>query len=143
MADFSSILDQQVNSVERPKPYPIGMYHCIVDGPPEVTQIGANKTDCAIFPMKIMSAQLDVDLADIEAAGGVTGKIIRHRLFLTADAAWRLDQFLFEHLGIEFGKSRKEAISEAVGRQCFLTIRHRPAQDGSAMFAEVASTAHI
>lgn len=143
MASFQDILDQTVNEIERPKPYPIGTYLCLVDGPPEFKKIGQNQTDCIDFNLKIMQPGETVDPAEIEAAGGVIGKIIRHRLFLTDDAKWRLDQFLFEHLDIPFGTSRKQAIAAAQGHQVYATIGHRPSQDGTQMFAEIKSTAKV
>lgn len=144
MANFSDVLNRPAASIERPKPLPVGTYHCIVDGPGEQAEVGQKKTEAIIFKLRPLSAGPDVDAGALAEAGGVVGKTIRHTMYITSDAAWRLKQFLVDHLGIEAGsKTLGELVSEAPGRQVSVAIKHRAAQDGSAIYAEVASTAKI
>ena len=144
MASFEEILDTQVTEVKMPPPLPVGMYLTIVDGLPTQTEVGQNQTKVVDFNLKILQPQADVSQDEINAIeGGVVGKNIRARFFLTDSAIFMLDRFLFEHLGIELGKSRKQAIAEAPGKQVYGTIRHTPRQDGEGFYANLASTAKV
>lgn len=144
MANFTEILQQQSSTIERPKPLPVGTYLTIVQGPPTHSQVGEKQTDALDFTLAVMAPQTDVDQVKLLEMGGAQGKTIRHRLFVTDDSRWRLKQFLVEHLAIEEGsKTLGELLAEAPGKQCYVTLRHRPAQDGSTVYAEVASTARV
>lgn len=138
MANFQDILNKRVDAVERPKPHPMGTYLVLVEGAPKFSQVGENKRDVADFNLKILQPQPDVDPEEIEKSGGVNGKSVRARFFLTDDAVWRLDAFLFEALGIETGKSRTQAIAEAPGKQVMVKIKHRPSEDGTQMYHEIS-----
>lgn len=142
--NFQSVLNTKADAIEKPKPYPVGTYLCVVDGPVEFTTIGQKQTDAAILQLKIIQPGPDVDMAAVAEAGGVAGKRLRHTIFLTADSAWRAKQFLVEHLGLEAGtKSLGELFAEVPGRQVMVTVKHRTAQDGSAIYAEVGGTAKV
>lgn len=140
--NFSSILDKPVDAeANRPKPLPTGTYTCIVDGIPRFDKSKQKQTDFVEFQLKPVSAGADVDQEALTAAGGLS-KTIRTTFYLTEEAAFRLDQFL-ENLGLDKGISRKEGISMAPGRQVLAVVTHRASQDGTAIFAEVNSTARV
>lgn len=145
--NFSLILDQPVTEVKRPKPLPVGTYTCIVDGIPKFDKTkSADPTDTVEFNLKPISAGADVDQAALtEALDGKTLSDVKLRanFFLTEPAKYRLDAFLFEHLGIELGISRKEAIGRAPGNQVLATVVHAASKDGQAIYANVGATARV
>lgn len=145
--NFSSILDQPVTEVKRPKPLPVGTYTCIVDGIPKFDKTkNENSTDVVEFNLKPVAPGPDVDAAALEEAlnGKSLGDVkLRLSFFLTDAAVYRLDAFLFEHLPIELGINRKEAISRAPGNQVLATVIHAASKDGQAIYANVGSTARV
>lgn len=148
MANLEEQLAKQAAEIEPPKPIPVGTYLCIVDGQPTFLQLGQNKTDAVDFMMKIAQPMDDVDqsaLAEFTAKGDViAGKRIKRRLFLTEDSIFMLKQFLTDSLGIdETGKTLKQMIPEALGKQVYATVKHRSSDDGQRVFSEVASTAKV
>lgn len=146
MADetLQSILDQQVNEVKVPPPLPAGQYLCVVRGQPEFREVGQDKTNVVDFNLEILQPGPDISQSDLAAFdGGVAGKNIRARFFLTDRAVFMLDRFLFEHLGIDLGKPRKQAIGEAMGHQVYATIRHTPRDDGAGFYANLSATAKV
>ena len=147
MASFQDVLNKPAAEIEPPKALPVGTYLCLVNGQPEITQRGKNNNYCAIFKLKPVQAQQDVDqsaLSETLKGAGLGDKNINHTLWITDDAAWRLDQFLAEHLGIDKGtKTLGEMIPEAMGKQVLVTLGHRASDDGKQVFAEVKGTARV
>jgi hypothetical protein len=141
MASFQDILNKKADDVERPKPLPPGTYLGVVEGLPEFAEIGKNQTPVANLKIKLLAAEDDVDSDALREMGGALGKSLRHRLFLTEDAAWRVKQFLEEHLGINGdGKTLGELFNEAPGNQVKVVVKHRPSQDGQTIYAEIDRT---
>lgn len=144
MANFADVLNRPAAAVEKPKPYPIGTYLCIVDGPAEISKVGKKQTDAAIFKLKILAPGADVDPAAVAEAGGVAGKQLRITYWLTEDALYRLKQFLVDHLGLAEGsKTLGELLAEAPGCQVYANVGHRPSEDGQTLYADVKSTAKV
>jgi len=143
MTDFQDILNKPLTDIDRPKPYPVGTYTALVEGLPKFEKVGENQTNCVDFTLRFLSAGEDVDQAALQEAGGINGKTIRHRVFLTEDSAWRAKKFLADDLGIEGATNLTQLINQAPGRQCLITIRHRPAKDGSVVYSEIAQTAKL
>lgn len=141
MASFQDILNKKADEVEKPKPLPPGTYLGVVSGLPEFGEIGQNKTPVANLKIKLLSAGEDVDQDALKEINGWQGKEIRHRLFLTEDAAWRVKQFLEEHLGLDgAGKSLGELFNDAPGQQVKFVLKHKPSQDGQSIYAEIDRT---
>ena len=144
--DFQDILNTPLKEIERPKPYPVGSYIALVEGLPSFDKVGENQTPCVDFNLRFLSANDDVDKLQLVEAGGINGKAIRHRLFLTKDAAWRLKKFLIDDLQLDDADGTKtptQVINEAPGRQVMITIRHRPSKDGTVVYSEIAQTAKV
>ena len=141
--NFSAILDQPVTEINRPKPLPVGTYLCIVDGVPRFDKSKQKQTDYVEFSLRPVTPGPDVDQQALTDAGGIGEKKLRVTFYLTEDSVYRLDVFLFEHLGIEMGTSRKEAIAQAPGRQVNATVSHQASADGQAIFANVTGTARV
>lgn len=144
---FEDILNTPAEDAKPPVALPVGTYLGIVDGQPEFRKIGQKQTDCVNFSIKPIQAQEDVDKDKLsEALNGksLQDKKIYHRLFITEDAKWRLVKFLHNDCGIDKeGKNIKQMIPEAMGRQVMVVIGHRAADDGSTVYQEVKSTAHV
>ena len=140
--NFSSVLDKPADDIKRPPLPPMGSYVAVVDGQAVTRKVGQNQTQAWDFNMKLLQpVQVDGEPEAVQAA---LGRNIRATFFETEDAAWRLVRFLKEHLVIPSeGKTARQMIAEAGGRQCMVTIIHRPSQDGSEMFANIDSTAAV
>jgi len=153
MANFSSILDRKASEIEEPKALPVGTYLVILQGQYQMGQSSQKKTDFIFFPSKILQPQEDVSQSEIEAFGGVQGKELKGRqgllFYLTDESAYRLKEFLIDHLGIEANnasgqeKSIKEMCMEAPGKQVLATISHQPSDDGKRIFGNLAKTMRV
>lgn len=143
MPSFEEILNKPSTEIKPPPAYPVGTYHCLVDGPPAPGKSSQKQTDFLQFKFKILSPMQDVD-AQQAAEQQIVGKIIQSDYYITETAVWRLKDMLVEHLGIEEGdKSLRELVSEAPGRQVLVKLRHEMSQDGKRIFHRVESTAHV
>lgn len=144
MPSFEEILNKQADSIEAPKPYPVGTYLCLVDGLPQTAEIGKNKTPAVVFQLKIAQPQTDVDQSALAEFGVIAGKSLRHTLYATEESVYRLKAFLADSLGIEAsGRSLKEMIADAPGKQVLATVRNKPSDDGQRIFSEIANTARV
>lgn len=142
-ANFAEILSTNFDTVERPKPLPVGTYLCIIAGPPEHKNVGEKQTDAFDFTLNVIQPQSDVDQAALAEMGGHAGKTLRHTQWVTKESLWRLKEFL-QQLGIETeGKTVPEAIAETPGKQLYVTVKHVPAKDGSVVHANVDKTAKV
>lgn len=148
--NFASVLDRPADTIKRPPPYPMGHYLAVVDGTPARREVGQNKTPAWDFNLKILQPQADVleseafQQFNAEVPDGIAGKTIRHTLFETDQAAWRMKQFLAEHLMIDSsGKTMRQMLAEAPGRQVIVEISHRPSEDGTETYTQVKSTAAV
>ena len=143
MSNFSDILNTTVDSIEKPKPLPVGSYLAVVAGPPEIGPIGQKQTLAAKYQLKILRALEDVDHVLLNDMGGIRdNQTVNHTLFLTADAAWRAKEFT-EHCGVEGLSTLGEALGAVQGRQVIVKLKHRPSQDGTQLYSEIASTAKV
>lgn len=141
MPSFEEILTMPVSEIKAPQAFPVGTYHCIIDGASEFGKSSQKGTDFAKIKFKILSPMKDVD-AQAAAEMQVVGKIITNDYYLTDTAAYRLKEMLTDHLGLE-GDNLKELLALAPGRQVLVTLRHEASQDGKRVFHRVNSTAHV
>lgn len=143
MANFEEILNRPSADIKPPEAYPVGTYHCLVDGPPTPGKSSQKQTDFLQFKFKILSPMQDVDAAKA-AEMQIVGKTISNDYYITDGAAWRLKEFLVDHLGLDEGdKSLRELVSGAPGQQVLVKLRHELSQDGKRVFHRVDSTAHV
>lgn len=142
MPVFEEILNKPARDIQPPKPLPTGTYLVTVEPAFEIKKMGKDQTDVIEHTLKFLSARDDVDPTDLAAIpGGLMGTTRRFRLWITEEAEYRIKMFYVDTLGIDDSLTVRQQISEAAGRQCYVTIKHRPAQDGSRMYDEVAATA--
>lgn len=135
---FASILDEAPTEVIRKPPLPVGTYLGIVgsweDGDRENGPFGR-------FPLRLVSAMEDVDAEELEAPGGLEGRII-WRSFWDNEAE-KLDDF-HEHCGLDLSEkaSRRMRNQEVVNAQVLVNVKHRvDKNDPSKVYADVKSTA--
>lgn len=141
---FASILDRPVSEIEKPKPYPAGTYRCTVQGLPRYDKSAKKQTEFVEFTLQPTSAKDDVDEKALAEMGGLN-KPIKATYYLTEDAAWRLQKFLGD-LGFDIETDEatpRQMIEESPGSEVYVTLKHRPSQDGRSIFAEVADTARV
>lgn len=139
--NFSSILDEAPTEVDRPKPLPAGTYTCVIAGPAEYGKSSKKGTDFAMFVLKPLAAEDDVDEEELDDAGGLEGKSLRNTFYLTEDAVYRLDEF-HQHCGIDITKpqSRRSRNDDVVNAHVRAVVKHRTSEDGSRIYAEIART---
>lgn len=143
---FSDILNRPSSQTERPKPLPVGTYLAMVKGQHEEGESAKKRTPFVKFALQLLQAADDVD--EVALAEALNGKALHEKtisttFYVTEDAAWRLGKFL-EDLGFEPGDaSYQQMMGQAPGKQVMIAIKHRPSEDGTSVFAEVASTAAV
>ena len=145
MTSFEEILNRPSSQTEAPKPFPVGTYHCIVEGPPEQIKSSQKGTDGLRFRYRVLSPQEDVDAAQA-AEAQVIGKSIQDDVWVTEGSAFRLKDLLVETLGISDNEGRRpfrEMLAEVPGKQLFVKMKHQISDDGKRIFSRVESTAHV
>lgn len=142
MASFEEILNKPAKDVKPPQAYPVGTYHCLVDGPPEPGQSSQKQALLLRFKFKILSPDKDVD-AHLAAEQQVVGKTFTDDFYIE-NAEWRLKEFLEDALAIEVGdKSMKEMVAEAQGKQVMVKLKNEMSRDGKRVFHRVDSYARV
>lgn len=143
-ANFTDILNKPASAIEAPKPLPQGTYLCMVNGQAEIKKIGQKETLAAIFQLKPLQPQEDVDASALSEQGGIGERTIRHTLFLTEDAAYRAKEFL-DHCGldVEDGSTLGQLIAQTPGKQLLVQVGHRPSQDGTQLYLDIKKTARL
>lgn len=144
MADFRSILNTRVNTVEKPKPLPAGTYLCVVTGHQIGESGGANKTPRCRFDLKPLAPQADVDEALFAEAGGMealTKRKLRGDFWLTEDSLYRLIEFMSDVCGIDCSEDRSlaQALPETTNIQVLAHVIQKPSADGKEIYVEISS----
>lgn len=139
--NFSELLNTPLDDVERPKPLPAGSYLCVVKGLPEHGKSAKKQTPFVNFTLAPQQALEDVDTDALEEMGGLENKTIKATYYLTENSLWRIKDF-FETCGIDIsGKTIDQASEETVNCQVVAVMKHEASEDGTAVFAKLASTA--
>lgn len=142
MDTFAEILNKPSGEAPKPQTLPSGTYLTVVDGPYKASKVGIDQTDTADFTLKILSVIQANDAEVMGIEGGVVGKTIFARLWITEKALYRLDEFL-ENLGIPKGTPYKQALAECPGKQIIVNLGQKPSQDGTKMYNEIKSYAKV
>ena len=151
--NFMSVLDKPAESLEAPKPIPVGNYLAIINGPHETKEVGQNKTLFAAFPVKLIQPQPDVDMAALQDAltskDGTVKSLgdvkMTHDMALTENSAFIVRDWLRDVLGIdEAGKTLRQMLGEAVGKQFIATVKHGMTKSNNPrVFASISDTAKV
>ncbi len=139
--DFAKLLDVQVQSVERPKNFPVGHYESVILDH-EFGKSSQKETPYARFQCKLTGPTSDVDEELFEAAGGMAAlqdrKPIPLTFYLTKDAMYWLRGFLEEGLGLNCtGRNFDEVIPESTNQPVTVQITHRAGQKEGEFFMEI------
>jgi hypothetical protein len=147
MASFEEILSKKSSDVRSPQAYPVGTYHCLVEGPPEPGQSSQKQALLLRYKFKILAPDKDVDAAQA-AEQQIVGKTFTDDFYIES-GDWRLKEFLKDCLGIDGlegtpqEKTFKEMIAESPGKQVLVKLRHEMSRDGKRVFHRVDSYAHV
>ena len=151
--NFTSVLDKPAETLEAPKPIPVGSYLALISGPETYSKVGANQTDLVSWPVKLIQPQPDVDMTALTDAMTLKDGTVKNLgdvkmkfdQFLTEASAFMVRDFLQNTLGIEpTGKTLRQMISEALGKQMIVTIKHGLTKgDNPRVFAQISDTAKV
>lgn len=147
--DFTSVLDQMPDEIERPKPLPPGSYICLIKDRPVQDKSAQKETPYVEFTLHPIEALETVDPEDLEdaltRANGEKKKLsdmsIRARFYDTADAGWRLKKFLLNDCQLENTGSIGQIIENVVGCQVVAHIKHR--STGEDVFMDLKGTSPV
>jgi len=152
MAGFVDILDRPSNSIEKPKPLPVGTYLFMLVGAHKEGESNLKKTPSIEFMCKILQAAEDVDQDALTAAltNANTGEkkplsevVLKNTYYKTEAAAWRITEFL-DHLGAgDEAMSPRQRLSMTPGKQFLGEIVHEMSTDGKSIFAKIGKTAPV
>jgi len=148
---FTDILKTKRGDVERPTPMPAGDYVCTVSRDIRQDKSKVKSTPFVEFTYKVLEAMDSVDSDQLDAwltnkkgeKKKITEVTIKDTYYLTDGSLWRLEDMLKACLGDDDDMAYDQAIQEAPGSQLIVTMRHESNQDGSAVFARVASVAAV
>lgn len=141
--NFASILDMPTSEIERPKPLPTGTYTFSIQGLYKEDKSTKKQTPYIEFTCKPVAAGDDVDQDALKEMGGLGDKTFRHTFYLTENSAFRLKDFLLDDLKLEEQDNLRQMLADTPNCQFLGTIKHRPSEDGKAVFAEIGSTAPV
>jgi hypothetical protein len=144
--NFAEILDIKLEEIKPHQPLPVGTYHCFVDGQPITGQAGPNNTNCVTFNLKVIQAQDDVDpkqLAEAINGEALSGRSIKHLMFITDRSKHRIKKFLVDDLGVDPTNSLRQALLEAMGKPVLVKLVHQASKDGKTIFENVDRTARV
>ena len=147
--DFTSVLDQTPDEIERPRPLPPGGYVCIIKERFTQDKSAQKATPFFEFLLHPVEALENVDEEALEdvltKANGEKKKlsdmIIRARFFDTPDASWRLKKFLLTDLQLENEGTMGQIMENATGCQVIANIKHRSFNND--VFVDLVSTAPV
>ena len=144
-ADFGKLLNVQVDSVERPKPFPVGSYDALVMGH-EAKESAQKETPFIRFQVKLMAPREDVDAEEFENAGGMekltARNAMRYDFYLTPDAYYRLREFLENGLGLQCAGRTFDAVLPETDNVPFIaSIKHVTGREEGEVYMEISGHA--
>ena len=139
--NFSELLSVQVDSVERPKSFPVGHYEAVIAGH-EMGKSSQKETPYVRFLIKLIGPSEDVDEDLFDAAGGMTALRERKPLFLTfyltKDAMFRLREFLENGLELNCsGRNFDEVIPETANVSVTVHVSHTAGQKEGEFYMQI------
>lgn len=133
MADFSSYLNVQIDSIEAPKPLPEGHYFAITTNPGwETVESSQKKTPMLKVTFELQSAAEDVD-PGLLPENGVAGKKLSTNFILNNESGPHFArQMMEEAMGLPVaGLSLGEGLQQIAGQPVKLYITQRQLDDGT------------
>jgi hypothetical protein len=147
--EFTSVLDQMPDEIERPKPLPPGGYICVIRERPiqDVSSVKGTKfIEFALHPVEALDNVNEEWLNEtLTRADGEKRKLsemtIRARFWDTPEAGFRLKKFLLDDCQLENSGSIGEIVGNAIGCQVIANIKHRSVEGDT--FVDLKSTAPV
>ena len=139
--NFKELLGVQVQSVERPKNFPVGHYEAVVASH-EFGKSAIKETPFCRFWVKLLGPTEDVENDLFEEAGGMEElqlrKPIKLDCYLTKDAMYRLREWLENGLGLNCaGRNFDEVIPESTNAPVTVHISHRAGEKEGEFWMEI------
>lgn len=139
--NFNELLSVQVESVERPKNFPMGHYDAVIAAH-EMGTSSKKGTPYVLFRVKLLGPGEDVDQELFEEAGGMEAlrerKPVDLTFYLTKDAMYRLREFLENGLAMNCGgRNFDEVIPETSNAPIIVQVGHRAGQKEGEFFMEI------
>lgn len=149
---MSSVLDKPSNTIERPKPLPVGTYLWQVKGLPrfDKSQKGNEFAEFIVVPLQAgedVDADALADALTVHATGEkkpLSEKQMKPQFYYGSDfGAAMLKEFVDHCTGGESEQSLRERMPQCNGAQVLGHIRHRPSQDGKGVVADIDQWAAV
>jgi hypothetical protein len=140
--DFSALLSEKLDDVKRPPVKPPGTYHAVIaDYKMDVTQKGVPFIQFSFSGLQpgedIDESQLVVDGERIDLTKWKPSTRGLSNFYVTAEAKFRLKEFL-EELGINTsGRTFNETLPECKGMPVKLRVSMQATQDGKGFFNQI------
>lgn len=133
--DFANLLSVNLDTVEKPKPWPVGTYHGVLLKY-EAKSSKEKETPMIEFTVQVQTPGDDVDPESLVGVD-LTKRPFRKNYFLTADASWRL-KALLSSLGISTtGRTFNETLPETVGEPIMISVIQKPNKDGTDFYNDI------
>lgn len=140
-ANFAEILNRPAKDIKAPPVLPQGAYMGVIQGPYKPIVSAEKKTPGVEFTIALQQPISDVDQNMLLEAGGLAGKTVQQRFYITDGSVYYVKQFLVDHLGIEEGdKSMAELLAEAPGKTLGVNVVNQPSKSGDRMVHFIGST---
>lgn len=146
--NMTSILDRPSNTIERPRPLPVGTYQFQVKGQPRYDK-SKNGNEFAEFQLVPLAKGEDVDeeaLKDaltVKATGEIkplAEKLMKPQFYYGNDFGAAMLREFVDACGVPDPElSLRERIPGTAGTQVLGHVRHRPTQDGKGIQADIDS----
>lgn len=138
--NFSSLLQVQSDSVERPKPLPAGTYSAVITEH-KFGESSGKGTPYVEFMLRFVAPEGDVSPEDFATMGGQEALLKQKKsysFYITADSLYRLNDFLRNQLKIESsGKTIEEMLLEVPGKEVKAVVAHVPSKRDPSMVSAV------
>ena len=146
--NFESLLDTNMDDVERPIPVPQGSYLASVKGYEATTSKDGN-TGGFIFTLTLISPFEDtVDQDELDDYGDISEREPTMRWYVwqgkdEKSVAYPFKRFLDSVLNVPVdGRTLSESMADSVGQQCLITVIHKMNQENEP-FAVIDAVATV
>lgn len=131
LINFDEVLSQSIESVERPKPIPVGLYEATV-GKHELVASKTKGEPMVNFDFHITNPGPDVDPILLTEAGGIESAQrfpLQRNFMMTSNLIWRLRAFIEKACKVPIaGLSFVEALPQTQGKSVMVKITHRESE---------------
>jgi hypothetical protein len=141
--EFTEIL-RAATTVYSFEPLPVGRYLTVIEEEPKFTRVGLKETPAVDFNLTPIQAVKvnQTQLAEVLDGQALSDRRIRHRMFITDKAKYRLLRFLHNDLGIP-ATTLREMIPLALGKRVYVELEHKPSTYGDKVFEDVKRTEKV